>query len=427
MISKKSCSLFFNKVQIVILISLMIFILAAKLPIFAQEKPGKIVVGGLHALTGPFAVYGEPARTSMEIAIEHVNESGGIQSLGGIPLELVFEDVGEDVMTSRLAAESLINKHKPVAVLGSMVSRFSTAISEITDREKVIYVSDALVDSLTEMGRQYLFRPGPKASIHGEVAVEYVLDMANKRGIPVENIAILNEDSSFGRSVAIGAVRASLNNNLTTVYQKEYPYDLNDVSPIVEGIRASKADFLVQAVYYMDGILFAKTFKELKMIPKFIAGMGASGYFDPDTIEALGESAEYFTNTISYNPAKDTPQNHKFVNDYLSRTGGMPNEAAGMSYYGLWTLKEALELSGNLFPEDPLNPDNLRNAFLQLDLTSGPAVDTFPVNHISFNATGDNIYAEAIVMQVIDGEPRVVWPFEDAEVEFVFPRPDTTY
>jgi len=93
----------------------------------------------------------------------------------------------------------------------------------------------------------------------------------------------------------------------------------------------------------------------------------------------------------------------------------------------MWVLKEALELSGKMFPSDPLNPDNLRQAFLKLDLSSGPAVDTFPTNHIAFAENGENPHARAVVMQVLNGESKVVWPFAGAQVEPVFPRPDARY
>ena len=95
-----------------------------------------------------------------------------------------------------------------------------------------------------------------------------------------------------------------------------------------------------------------------------------------------------------------------------------------MSYYAMWVLAEALEHAGRQFTNDPLNPDNLRAAFLELDLTSGPAVECYPTNHIKFGETGDNLFARATVLQVINGEPKVVWPFNEAEVEAIFPRPD---
>jgi branched-chain amino acid transport system substrate-binding protein len=414
---------FFAEISIIILASILIF----SFTVLAEKLPEKIVIGCLEPLTGAHAVFGTEAKIGMEFAVQHINESGGIQSLGGVPLELVTEDVGEDAMSARLATESIISKYHPVAVLGLYISRLTTAASEITERERVILVADALVDGVTEMGRQYLFRPAPKASMHGRSAVEFVLGAAQKAGVSVEKIAILNEDSSFGRSNAMGAVQAALDNKLTIVYQKEYPYDITDVSSIVNGIATAKADVVIHCPYFMDAIIFAKTFKELGQIPKFIAGMGACGYTDPESIKSLGETSEYYSNTYSYNPAKDTPQNRKFVKEFTAKMGHIPTEAAGMNYYGMWILKEALELSGKLFPGDPLNPDNLRKAFLQLDLTSGPAVETFPVNHIAFDGKGDNPYARATILQVIKGEPKVVWPFEEAEAEFIFPRVDATY
>ncbi len=391
------------------------------------KLPDKIVVGCLEPLTGGHAVFGTEAKIGMEIAVKHINEAGGIKSLDGLPLELVVEDSGENADTAKLGAESLISKHDPVAILGLYISRLTVAASEVTEREKVILVADALVDSVTDMGRQYLFRPAPKASQHGASAVQFVVEAAQKAGVSVNKIAILNEDSSFGRSNAVGAVNAALDNGLTVVYQKEYPYDISDASSIVGEISDAKPDVVVSCPYFTDAVIFANTFEEMSAKPKFIAGMGACGYTDPESIEALGGLADFYSNTYSYNPAKDTAQNKKFVEEFKAQTGHIPTEAAGMNYYAMWVLKEALELSGELFPDDPLNPDNLRQAFLKLDLTSGPAVETYPGDHVFFNETGDNPDAKAVILQVIDGEPKVVWPSEDAEVDAVFPRPDSTY
>lgn len=413
----------------------VLLVLAIALPMLIGCKkeeeeaglPDKILVGCLEPLTGAHAVFGTEAKIGMEIAVEHINEGGGIESLGGLPLELVVEDSGENADSAKLGAESLISKHHPVAILGLYISRLTVAASEVTEREKVILVADALVDSVTAMGRQYLFRPAPKAGQHGASALQFVVQAGEKAGVPVERVAILNEDSSFGRSNAVGAMNAALDSGVTVVYQKEYPYDISDASSIVGEIAAAKPDVVISCPYFTDGVIFANTFAEMASKPKFIAGMGACGYTDPESIEALGDLAEHYSNTYSYNPAKDTPQNKKFVEEFTAQTGHIPTEAAGMNYYAMWVLKEALELSGELYPDDPLNPDNLREAFLQLDLTSGPAVETYPGDRVTFNETGDNPYAKAIILQVIDGEPKVVWPFEDAEVEAVFPRPDADY
>jgi len=250
------------------------------------------------------------------------------------------------------------------------------------------------------------------------------MESSKKAGLEFKTVAILNEDSSFGRSNAKGAMDAALNYGLTIVYQKEYPYDIADVSPIINDITKAKPDFVAHCPYFTDAILFVNTFKETQNIPKFIIGMSASGYTDPQSIKALGRTAEYYANTFSYNPAKATPQNKKFREEFKAQTGHIPTEASGMSYYAMWVLAEALEDAGKQFTNDPLNPDNLRAAFLQLDLTSGPGVECYPTNHIKFTETGDNLFARATILQVINGEPKVVWPFNEAEVPAVFPRPD---
>lgn len=388
--------------------------------------PETIVVGILEPLTGAYAVFGEEARIGIEIAANDINVAGGIESMGGLPIELVVEDAGEDADSARLGAESIISKFDPVAILGLYISRMTAAAAEVTDREQVILVADALVDSVTQQGRRYLFRPAPKASAHGASAVNFVMDTAEANGVTFDTVAIINEDSAFGRSNTFGALDAAIGRGLTTVFQKEYPYDITDASTIVNEIWNSGADFVVQTPYFNDGIVFAKAFSDANKIPTFIAGSGASGFTDPQSIEALGPIAEAYTNTYSYNPAKDTPQNNQFVEEFTAQTGHIPTEAAGMNYYGMWILKEALELSGQMFPDDPLNPENLRAAFLALDLTSGPAVETYPADHISFDGAGDNPDAKAIILQVQDGEPKVVWPMGDAEAEVMFPRPDAS-
>jgi branched-chain amino acid transport system substrate-binding protein len=253
------------------------------------------------------------------------------------------------------------------------------------------------------------------------------MDMAEKQGLEFSRVAIINEDSAFGRANTMGALDAAINRGLVTVYQKEYPYDITDATSIVSDIANASPDFIVHCPYFNDAIVFAKGFSEADKIPKFIAGMGACGYTDPQSIEALGEMADKYVNTYSYNPAKDTEQNMKFVEDFKAEMGYIPTEGAGMNYYGVWTLKEALELSGTMFPDDPLKPENLRQAMLELDLTSGPAVDTFPGDRIAFTDNGDNPDAIAVIYQVQNGEIKVVWPFEHAEAEAIFPRTDSTY
>ncbi len=389
----------------------------------APKLPDEIIVGSVQPLTGGFAVFGQDGKLGAEIAIQHINEAGGIKSMGGMKLKLVSEDAGGTPDTAKLATESMISKNHPVAILGEYISRFVMAASEVTDREKVILIADALVPQITQMGRQYLFRPGPTASDHGALAYKFLVDVSTANGDPIKSIAVLNEDSANGRANTLGATEWALMNQMPVVTSLEYPYDITDATQIVQQLAKANPDAVIHTPYFNDAIVFGKAFKETGLWPKFLAGAGACGYVDPESIKALGDAAEGISMTYSYNPAKDTPQNKKFVEAYKKIKGYIPTEGAGMNYYGAMVLYEALEYSGKNFPDDPLNPENLRKSFLALDLKSGPAVETYPGSQIKFDPLGDNEFPGVVVLQVQKGEPKVVYPEAEAEAKPIWPNP----
>jgi len=398
---------------------------AAVTPTTPAKKPlpTEIVVGVVQPLTGSFAVFGKEGNIGSEFAINDINEAGGIKSMGGLKLKMVVEDAGGTADTAKLATESMISKNHPIAILGEYISRFVMAASEVTDREKVILIADALVPQITQMGRQYLFRPGPTATNHGAMAYHFVMDTAKAAGVEIKTLAILNEDSANGRANSLGATEAALMDKTSIVTTLEYPYDITDATQIVQQLQKINPDVIIHTPYFNDAIVFGKAFKETGYYPKFIAGAGACGYVDPASISALGAAAEGISMTFSYNPAKNTPQNKKFVNEYKAKYGYIPTEGAGMNYYDAMVLYEALEYSGTNFPNDPLNPDNLRASFLALDLKTGPAAETYPGPEIKFDATGQNLFPGVVVLQVQKGQPVVVYPADQAEAKPVFPNP----
>jgi len=400
-----------------------VVVTATPLPKEKVVLPKEIVVGVVQPLTGGFAVFGKAGKEGAELAVKHINEAGGIKSMGGIPLKIAIEDAGDKPDSAKLATESMISKNHPVAILGMYISRFVMAASEVTDREKVILLADALVPQITQMGRQYLFRPGPTASNHGAAAFSFAMDMAKANGVELKSMAVLNEDSANGRANSLGATEQALMNMFPVVTSIEYPYDITDATQIVQQIAASGADLVIHTPYFNDAIVFGKAFQETGKWPMLLAGAGACGYVDPESIAALGDAAEGITMTYSYDPAKNTPQNKKFVEEYKQLYGYIPTEGAGMNYYDMMVLYEALEYAGTNFPDDPLNPENLRASFLALDLTSGPAVETYPSEQIKFNAVGDNIAPGVVVLQVQNGEPRTVYPVAEEGVTPIFPNP----
>lgn len=391
-----------------------------------KPKFTEIPIGLVEPTSGAYAVFGTEAKQAVELLVEDINNRGGIKSLGGAKLVLKFQDSKSTVDGAQAAATYLVSVERVPIIIGAYISRHTAGMLQVTEPNKVIVVTDALVDTLTEQG-DYIFRACPKVSAHGITNVHFIHKQLVKHGYDPSKVrvAVLNEDSIFGKLGALAAMEELAKLGMNVVAHIEYPYDITDMTSIVNKLMQEKVDIVIIHPYFGDALLFAKTVHDLGYKPMFIAGQGACGFADPDSIKSGGENVNYYTNTYSYDNSKIAPYNKWFVEEFEKRYGKKPTEGGGIVSYSIWTVKEALEKYGEMFPQDTkLDPDHLKAAFLALDITSGPAAELYPTGRIKFNDIGDNQYAGAVIVQVIDGKAYLVWPEETAPRSAVFPRPD---
>jgi branched-chain amino acid transport system substrate-binding protein len=425
----KTMSLVIGLVIIIAVVAgVLIYLTSQPTPTTTTTKPviEEVKIGIIEPLTGRYAVFGQEAVDAAKLLVDIINnELGGVSSLGGAKLKLYVEDAGTSPDSAALAAERLISNYRPHVILGAYISRLTAAIAEVTEREKIPLVMDALVDWLTEKGWNYVFRLAPRASTHGKAAVDFVLEMAKKTNMTIRTVVVLHEDSIFGTTVANGVRSQLIAKGVIPNETITYAYTITDFGPIISKIRDLNPDIIFSVPYFSDGILFAKALQASGIKVKFIAGAGGCGYTDPDSIREAGEAVEYFTNTYSYNPARQTEWNRRIVQAFQQKYGKLPTEAAGIIFYSLMFVYEGLEKAGQMFPEDPLNPDNLRAAFLSLDLndSNSIAAQLYPTGRVKLASNGENLYGGTAILQVIRGQPKVVWPEAEEGVTPVFPRP----
>ena len=113
--------------------SIAAMVTAFSLPAMAQDGP--IQVGLIGPMSGPWARQGELMLKGAELAINDINEGGGISALGNRKLELVVFDAGESVETAKNAAQRMVSQHPDlVEVTGTWLSSFTLAMSEVTER-----------------------------------------------------------------------------------------------------------------------------------------------------------------------------------------------------------------------------------------------------------------------------------------------------
>src|SRR5271170_4765815 len=120
-------------------------------------------IGGLYPVTGSMAQIGQGCVNAAKLAVQMVNDAGGIKSLGGAKLNLIVSDVQSDPTVTRTETDRLINGYQIAAIHGCFASALTLIASEVAERAKVPLLTGSSSDQLNA-NRHYTFTPFARAS-----------------------------------------------------------------------------------------------------------------------------------------------------------------------------------------------------------------------------------------------------------------------
>src|SRR5215212_10865844 len=126
----------------------------------AQPKNVKIAV--IAPLSGPWARQGTLVKWGAETAIAEINAAGGVKAMGGAKLELVPIDAGDSAEKAKNAAQRMVAQEPDiVGGTGAWLSSFTLAVTEVTERAEIPWLTLSYADSLTTRGFRYIFQNSP--------------------------------------------------------------------------------------------------------------------------------------------------------------------------------------------------------------------------------------------------------------------------
>ncbi|MGH7047870.1 MAG: ABC transporter substrate-binding protein [Stellaceae bacterium] len=131
-------------------------------PASAQPKPPKardVEMGLIAPLSGPWARQGYLLRAGAEMAIDDINKAGGIKALGGADIKLIVADAGGTPEQAKNAAQRLVSQYPGlVAGEGAWLSSFTLAVTEVTERAHLPWLTLSYSDAITNRGFHYVFQ-----------------------------------------------------------------------------------------------------------------------------------------------------------------------------------------------------------------------------------------------------------------------------
>src|SRR4030067_3664905 len=135
---------------------------ATPAPAETEAPPSEVEavrVGALYPLTGDLAKLGEENKDGLQLAIDEINAAGGIKSMGGAQIEMVWGDTTGKPEVGISEVERLAQQENVVAIIGAYQSAVTTPATQAAERLSVPFiVSMAVSDKITERGFKYTFR-----------------------------------------------------------------------------------------------------------------------------------------------------------------------------------------------------------------------------------------------------------------------------
>ena len=276
---------------------------------FSAQAQETVKIGFITPLTGFAAADGFSSLESAKLAVDYVNEHGGIK---GKKLELVsYDDACQPDQASALT-KKLIENDKVVVMISGSYSSPSRAAAVICQQAKVPFTSTyAVHPSIVEAG-EYCHRIGMAAPIQGRTGGYFAA-----RELAAKRIALLIMNNDFGVSLAEAFKETATKLGAQIVYEKKYPLGETEFRSYLNAIKAANPDLIYAPGYYNEAANIVSQAREVGLKCWL---MGDEGYDSPKFIELAKSAANGVFITTDLNRDSNRPMTRYFLENYKKRT-----------------------------------------------------------------------------------------------------------
>jgi branched-chain amino acid transport system substrate-binding protein len=393
---------------------------AAAFLLLAQDAGAKVegdtvVLGAAVSLTGKYSVNGKNTKDGYDIAVQRINEMGGVQ-VGGKPYKLkvlYYDDESTPARGAQLA-ERLISQDGVKFLLGAYSSGLTKAIAPVTEKYKVPHVEgNGAARELFTQGYKYLFAVLSTSDYYLRDAVNLGAEVAKEKGRDPKTlkIAMAFENDPFSLDVREGIVEDAKRHGMQIAVDDKLPPEINDMAATLTKVRAVKPDLLLVSGHEKGATLLVRQSSEMKIDVPIVATTHCDSAKIAETMGKLAEGvlcASQWDRKLSY---KD--KWFGSAGDYAKRFEKefkypAPYQAAE-STASVLVFADAFARAGSF------DPEKVRDAISATDMMTfyGP---------IKFDATGKNVAKPMVLYQVQGGDYKVVAPTKWAETKLIWPR-----
>ena len=376
--------------------------------VLRAQAPKTIRIGILQPVTGNLAQDGELGRIGAEHAIKAVNDAGGIASMDGAKLEMVFGDArstpeGGTAEVERMQSEGV------AGIVGGFASPICLASSQAAARYELPYIVDVGVsDKIVQRDLKNTFRFGPGFGTCSTTAIANLVKLNEAAGNPAKTVVLVHEDGLFGSGLAKLMAAELPKYGFEILETIAHPTPARDMSNVALRIRSLKPDLIIPSSYYGETVLLMRTLQQQRVKPM--------GYFSvlngaASNLRFVKEFPETANLVMDCNHWQDPRKDEAVaLEKSVAAAGGLWAYNIPLNYSCVKLLADAIDRAKSIEP-GAINEALAASSFEKHVMPYGPT---------RFEG-GQNKGASPVSLQVQDGAIKVIYPEEFADAKPVFP------
>ena len=258
----------------------------------AAQAQGVIKIGEVNSYKAQPAFL-EPYKKGMELAVEEINASGGVN---GKQVQLITRDDNANPGDAVRAAEELVSREQVDVLTGSFLSNIGLALTDFAKQKKVFFLAaEPLTDKIVwQNGNRYTYRLRPSTYMQVAMLVPEAVKMNKKRW------AVVYPNYEYGQSgvATFKELMKAAQPGVEFVGEQATPLGKLDAGSTTQALADAKPDAIFNMLFGAD-------------LSKFVREGNTRGLFQGrEVVSLLTGEPEYL------DPLKDETPNGWVVTGY---------------------------------------------------------------------------------------------------------------
>lgn len=317
-------------------------------------------IGGIGPLTGTNSIYGQAVKNGAELAINEINEAGGID---GYKIEWKYEDDESDPEKSVNAYNTLKDWGMQI-LMGTVTSTPCVAVAEKTHKDNMFQItpSGSSVDCIQYDNAFQICFTDPN---QGVASAQYIAEHNVAKKIAV----IYDSSDVYSSGIYEKFAEEAKDQGLDIVAEQAFTADnKTDFSVQIQKAKDAGAELVFLPIYYAEASLILTQANAQGFNPIFFGCDGLDGILGVENFDtSLAEDVMLLTPFAA--DAQDEAT-QKFVTAYKDAYGDVPNQFAADAYDAIYTIKAAIE-QAKATPDMSISDlgDALKEAMPEISIT----------------------------------------------------------